>query len=54
MQRFLKNGVMLTLVFGWAGLAFAAKIQWMESLTEGVEAAKAAQKPIMVEAYKDT
>ncbi len=54
MQRFLKNIVVLILVFGWTGLAFAAQIQWLGSLSEGLEAAKAAQKPIMVESYKDT
>ena len=54
MKRFLKHVVIFILVFGWAGLAFAAQIQWLGSLSEGLEAAKATQKPIMVEAYKDT
>lgn len=54
MERFLRHAVFFILVFGWAGLAFGAKIQWLGSLSEGLESAKATQKPIMVESYKDT
>ena len=54
MKRFLKHVVIFILVFCWAGLAFAAQIKWLGSLSEGLEAAKTTQKPIMVESYKDT
>ncbi len=54
MQRHLRNISVLILAFAWIGAASAAEIRWLDSLEEGLKAAKGTQGIIMVEAYTDT